>query len=184
MNMKKIIIIAFISIALLGCPVEYAAITVSNETLKHISYTFDGNNDALAPGESKAYPVAKSKNYEEIYKAIIPLNVAVTDGHPKCVYMSRSGLDHTFLPATVITLKVKNNNSETVTIENEYLDNSLSTSLTLPGNSLPGTPPPESPEIIIYTDAPVFSAVTATGYIPVVGYTYNQQTRRMYVVIQ
>jgi uncharacterized protein (UPF0333 family) len=57
--MRKIavfaVVLAFVLVS--GCGPKYYAVSITNESSKTVSYTYNGSDDTLAPNDSKTYEV-------------------------------------------------------------------------------------------------------------------------------
>jgi hypothetical protein len=95
----------------LGCEAQYYSVSITNESLKAVSYIFDGHSDTLNPSESKAYEVLA---YTQPPENIVDQNGVAS------IKLNRNGMtgDFSFINFIPFNLNVINIGSSGNVVEN------------------------------------------------------------------
>lgn len=166
--MKKIYLLAVIAaVMLFGCDTKYYSISINNEsTEKTVSFSYNDNNETLAPSESKTYQV-------EAY-TLPPENIVDQNEIASIKMENRQGETFIFTEAEPLTLNVINKLPVDVIIKSDnHIDN----------NGSPEMLVAKDDEVVsakIYTKTPNFSA---DGAYPAV-FDWQIENNKMNVVIR
>ena len=145
------LLFATVVIFLISCGKEFYSVSITNNSTKTVSYTYNDISDTLATSSSKTYEV---KAYTQPPKNI-------TDEHGIASLKMEHRDDHfIFTAATPLDLHVINKLPTAITIKaNNFIDNNNnSTELTIEANG-------ESTGAKIYTKSPKF---TSTSLYPII----------------
>jgi hypothetical protein len=144
------LLFATVVIFLISCGKEFYSVSITNNSTKTVSYTYNDISDTLNTSNSKTYEV---KAYTQPPKNI-------TDEHGIASLKMEHKDDHfIFTDATPLDLHVINKLSADITIKaDNFIDNSNSTALTIEANE-------ESTTAKIYTKSPKF---TSTSHYPII----------------
>jgi hypothetical protein len=164
--MKKLLfMLGVVLLLVLGCETKYYPVSITNNTAKSVSYTYDDVSDTLPASQSKTYEV---KAYTQPPKDFIDENKIAS------LKMEQKGDSFTFIPATPLDLKVINKLPIDITIKaDNFIDNNGSMELEIKKDT-------ESTGAKIYTKNPRF---TSTSNYPIV-YEWAVVENEMSVVIR
>lgn len=148
-----------------GCETKYYAVTITNESSKQVTYTYNDSIDTL---ESK-----KSKAYQVVAYTQPPRDISVLG--TMSVKMERFGVEYVFIDVTPLDLHVLNTLNVDIELEaDKYIDTGLeSTSLTIAAKS-------ETTTAKIYTTKPQF--IIKSNYSPIIEWSIDNAI--MYVTIK
>jgi hypothetical protein len=167
--MKKIAVLAIVSMLFLGCGQEYYTVLITNNSTKTVKYTYNGIDDTLNTSTSKTYEV---KAYTQPPQNIIDNNGIAS------IKMERRNDTITFTDATSLNLKVLNKLPVALTIKaDNYIANNTSTELTISANA-------ENTSAKIYTRNPRFTATTTSNAHYAIKYTVKIDGNDMSVTIE
>jgi hypothetical protein len=143
--MKRYFFLSLLAVLLLAaCETEYYSVTITNNSSKQVSYSYDGGKDSLDSGKSKNYQV---KAYTQM-----PADISVSSG-TLTVSMARKQDRYIFEDIAPIKLSVANTMPFLVTIKaDNYIDadGKGKTELSIPGEA-------EETGARIYTSQPKFT---------------------------
>ena len=166
--MKRLFVLTSIVFILISCgDVKFYSVSISNNSSKSVSYTYNGISDTLTVSETKQYEV---EAYTQPPKNIVDQNGIAS------LTIKTNGMtgDYTFLGATPLDLNVINRLPVDITIKaDNYIDNNGSTELVIGLNA-------ESTGAKIYTKSPKF---TSTANYPII-VEYSVDENVMSVIIR
>jgi len=174
--MKKIIaLISFTFLIFISCDLNFDDIEykVINNSLKPISYEYNGYTETISTGEFKIYIINSGKGS---YKP----NYISFNGHPKSVILTHKStgslkIEYSFNDVIPYYLYIANSLPVDVTFKaDDYIDNEDSTTITVHANN-------KNDSAMIYTNKPVFTLVS-DPYPVIFDWYINDQT--LYVSIR
>jgi hypothetical protein len=164
MKRHLFIVLVIIGSVLIACETKYYSVTITNNSSKDVTYTYDDLTDTLFPGASKGYQV---KAYAQPPKDISVEGVM-------SVEMENMGEEYIFMDVSPINLYVINTLPTAITImANNYIDDNGSTKLTIDSMK-------EKKTARIYTKKPKFT--TISGYSIIIDWKIESDV--MYVTIR
>jgi len=147
--MRKIVILTLsVALLLFSCGEKHYSVSITNDSTKAVSYTYNGVSDTLA--------VSQTKTYEVDAYTQPPINVAEHPSGIASLVVKANGRngDYTFSDATPLDLKVINKLPVPITIKaDNYIDNGGLTELTIAADDKEETAK-------IYTKSPKFTSTT------------------------
>lgn len=145
--MKKLLFASIIVFCLiiLGCETRYYAVSITNNTSKTVSYTYNDITDSLSASETKVYEV---KAYTQPPKDIVDQNGIAS------LILNQNSDSFAFIDATPCQLNVLNNLPVNITIKaDNYIDNNNLMELEINANTT-------NTDAVIYTKNPNFTSVS------------------------